>query len=186
MIRIRHARPDERKKTYEWLCHSDTTQFHMGPPNFPEHPVPSWEEFCDDFEPFYFEESEMKQGSVMIIMQDDEEVGCICYACFHLNPKMAELDIWLKSQSYCHKGIGTKAIKLLCAYLNAKISIESFIIRPSEKNIHAIRAYEKSGFVKVKDEDKQMTVQSFLLKEYLDVYGNGDYGLEETAVLTKA
>mgnify|MGYP001454459278 CR=1 FL=1 len=30
MISIRHARVDEKHKTYTWLCLSDTASMHMG------------------------------------------------------------------------------------------------------------------------------------------------------------
>lgn len=35
----------------------------------------------------------------MIIQDGDEEIGCVCYACFHLKPQKAELDIWLKEKN---------------------------------------------------------------------------------------
>jgi hypothetical protein len=45
MINIRHARLDEKYKIYQWLSLSDTTIMHMGKPNFPESPIPSWAQF---------------------------------------------------------------------------------------------------------------------------------------------
>lgn len=120
MIKIRHARLDEKKKTYEWLCLSDTAGMHMGEPNYPESPIPNWEEFQEDFADYYYKEESQNLGS-------------------------------------------------------------GFIIRPSEKNSRAIKAYEKAGFRRVND--KKATINSFLREEFAGEYGNGDYGFENTAVL---
>ncbi|HOP75179.1 MAG TPA: GNAT family protein [Bacillota bacterium] len=91
------------------------------------------------------------------------------------------MDIWLSRLEYCGKGYGTAALKKLVEYLRSELGIEKFLIRPSEKNIRAIRAYHKVGFIRVKD--KKATLRAYLLPEFLDDYGDGDYGFEHTAVL---
>ncbi len=181
MISIRHANLDEKYKTYEWLCLSDTASLHMGEPDYPESPIPDWDQFQNDFEDFYYQPEHQERGSVMIISNDEEEIGCLCYACFHLAPKSAELDIWLNKLEHCGKGFGTDALRKLVEYLKVEKGIEKFIIRPSEKNTRAIRAYEKAGFKRVKD--KIGAINAFLLPDFLDAYGDGDYGLENTAIL---
>lgn len=182
MITIRHASIDEKRKTYEWLCLSDTTSMHMGKPDFPENPIPTWQEFQHDFEDFYYQQKSLHLGSVMIIEKDGKEIGATCYACFHLHPHLAELDIWLRSKDYCGKGYGTEALKELVNYLNVNLNIAQFFIRPSDKNIRAIKSYQKAGFKEV--ESKEETIRKFLLEEYIENYGNGDYGIHSTAVLT--
>lgn len=179
---IRHARLDEKRKTYEWLCLSDTTPMHMGTPDYPENPIHDWEAFQEDFEDFYYSPDGRTKGSVMIIESEKEEIGCLCYANFHLKPNMSELDIWLKAKKYCGKGLGTEALKDLIKYLAETFSITKFIIRPSEKNIRAIRSYEKAGFKQVAD--KQKALEDYYLKEFMEQYGCGDYGLDDTAILT--
>jgi diamine N-acetyltransferase len=66
MLIIRHAELSEKRKTYEWLCLSDTTNMYMGPPDYPEHPVPTWEEFREDFKDFYYLDNEMQSAAVLI------------------------------------------------------------------------------------------------------------------------
>lgn len=183
MIRIRHANVEEKKKTYEWLALSDTACMHMGEPDYPGSPAPDWQEFQEDFEDFYYLESGKNKGAVMIIENDGEEIGCLCYACFHLKPGRAELDIWLKEKRLCGHGYGTEALLQLIQYLSDELFIERFIIRPSEKNQRAIAAYEKVGFVRARD--KAQTVKDYLSEEYLEEYGEGDYGFQNTAVLIK-
>ncbi len=185
MIRFRHASISEKYKSYEWLCLSDTAQMHMGNPDYPNSPIPDWSEFKEDFEDFYYLEETRKKGSVMIINNDMEEIGCLCYACFHLKPQAAELDIWLKSKEYCGKGYGTNALINLCEYLEAVYNIKNFIIRPSVRNTRAIRAYEKAGFKKVEKDERQKTINDYLIPEYISEYGDGDYGFEDTEVLIK-
>ncbi len=185
MISIRHARVDEKHKTYTWLCLSDTASMHMGAPDYPEAPIPTWDEFNEDFDEFYYQEEARDKGSVMIIEQDGEEIGCVCYACFHLKPQKAELDIWLKEQKYCGYGNGTQALEQLCEYLQLQYNINAYIIRPSIKNLRAVRAYEKVGFKKVEAQNKAKIVKEFIRSEYLEEFGAGDYGFDGTQVLIK-
>jgi RimJ/RimL family protein N-acetyltransferase len=182
MITIRHSKIEEREKVYQWLCLSDTTPMHMGPPDFPGHPVPDWEQFLSDFEDFYFLEEGHDKGSVMIIENDGEEIGCVCHAGFHLKPGRAELDIWMRAKKYCGRGLGPGALRELVDFLAGNHQITRFLIRPSEKNHRAIAAYEKIGFKRV--EDKESTVSDYMLEKYFQEYGAGDYGFRDTAVLT--
>lgn len=182
-MKIRHAEIWEKEKTYEWLCLSDTASMHMGPPDFPESPISDWAQFQIDFEDFYYLESGRQLGSVMIIENDDEEIGCLCYACFHLKQNSAELDIWLNKKELCGNGFGPQALQLLMEYLSKTHGVRNFIIRPSEKNIRAISAYEKVGFFRKLD--KEITIKDFIKEEYLDNFGQGDYGSENTAVLIR-
>ncbi len=183
MIKIRHARLDEKFKTYQWLSLSDTASMHMGKPDYPESPIPDWEQFQEDFKDFYFQEDSREIGSVMIITRDKEEIGCLCYACFHLQPGRAELDIWLNAKKYCGHGHGTRALEMLMEYLKNDMNINKFLIRPSKKNFPAIKSYQKAGFSKV--DDKKSVISEYLLPEYLEEYGDGDYGFENTVVMVR-
>ncbi len=183
MVTLRHARLDEREKTYQWLCLSDITPLAMGAPDYPESPVPTREQFLEDFDEFYYTESGREAGSVLIIENNGEEIGCLCYTCFHLRPGRAELDIWLKEKRYCGRGLGSEALRVLVKYLESERNIHKFLIRPSVRNIRAIRAYEKAGFRHAADPGA--TVDEYLTEKYKRLYGDGDYGFENTAVLTQ-
>lgn len=180
-VYLRTAEISEKEKIYRWLCLSDTTAMHMGPPDYPESPVPDRESFDRDFEDFYFLEKGRSKGAVLIISSDREEVGCLCYACFHLKPEAAELDIWMKARKYCGKGLGPQSLHLLVRHLFESLGIRYFLIRPSEKNTRAVTAYEKAGFQRVGD--KVEILRDYLKPEFFSLYGAGDYGLEDTAVL---
>ena len=185
MIALRPATLADRAAVYAGLCLSDTTAMHMGPPDYPEQPVPSWEAFLADFEDFYFLPEGRARGGVDLIVSGEEVLGCVCYASFHLHPGMAELDIWLNRQTLCGRGYGRQALGVLIERLRAELVIGEFIIRPSVRNAQAIAAYEKAGFQRVAESDKGATIARFVLPEYRAALGDGDYGLAETAVLVR-
>lgn len=178
---IRHATIDEKRKTDEWMCLSDAVTSHMGGETFPMNPIPTWEEFEEAFEDFYYTESGRASGSVMVILNDNKEVGCTCYACFHIRERMAELDIWLKSESECGKGVGTQALKDTIDYLHKEAGIDKFLIRPSERNLRAIASYRKAGFIYCNH--KEEVLRKYYHPDYFDTYKEGDYGFTDTAVL---
>ncbi len=181
-ISLRQARVDERAIVYEWLCCSTTTPLFMGPPDYPEVIIPAWEQFLEDFEDFYFAGGDRSRGAVFMVERDGESIGCVCYSCFHLVPHAAELDIWFKDVAVCGQGYGPQALRLLVALLRRELGVRQFLIRPSERNARAIRAYEKVGFVR--SPDKAATVRRYVLPEYFELYGPGDAGWDQTAVLT--
>lgn len=174
----------DKKKVYRWLCESETTKNHMGPPNFEDHPIPTWEDYCQDFDDYYFDGTKPENGRVYILKHEEEEIGAICYASFHLNNRSAELDIWMGSEKNCGRGLGTEAIKLLCDHLENN-GIERLIIRPSERNVRAVKAYEKAGFIKVPNREKSAVIEQCLREEFLELYGAGDYGNGDDVVLIK-
>lgn len=183
MVKIRYADVNEKRKIYEWLCLSDITHMCMGEPDYPEHPIPSWEDFREDFVDSYFlKDGRESLGAVMIIENDGSEVGTNCYTTYHLQPHTAELDTWMKSSIHCGKGYGSEALKELINHLHQDFNINRFIIRPSEKNAQAIKAYEKAGFKRASDKEK--IIKEYYLPEYINIFGGGDYGPEQTATLT--
>ncbi len=51
----------------------------MGPPRFPDHPIPSWQEFCEDYSDRFFRPEGDGFGRLFVIGADQREVGCISY-----------------------------------------------------------------------------------------------------------
>ncbi len=174
----------DRREIYEWCFQSETTKYHAGPPDYPNNPIPTYEEFCssDDggYTEYYFTGEKLNDGRGFLILHEDKPIGFISYCAFHLKPRMAELDIWMNSEANCGNGFGVDALISLGDYLNKEMGIQELIIAPSIKNTRAVRAYEKAGFKKT---DKPMT--SFLSDAYTLLFGNGDYGVDETAILVR-
>ena len=180
LINLIPATLQDRQNVYEWCFHSETTKSHSGLPKYPNNPIPTFEEFCEDYADYYFTGSSLHDGRGFIIMRGEEQLGFISYASFHVKQNKSELDIWLNCEANCGKGFGTDAVVSLGNYLNEIQGIDELIIRPSAKNTRAVKSYKKAGFVEFDG-----TPDYYLLDEYVSLYGDGDYGAEESMLLVK-
>ena len=137
----------------------------MGPPTYPDVPLPTWEEFCRDYAPHFFDGSRSDRACSFIIEVDGESVGHINYDGLDTDRSIAELDIWMRSRTCCGHGYGTDAMVVLVRHLRERFAVETFIVRPSRRNQRAVRAYNKAGFrsspLSPADQER--------------VYGRGDY-----------
>ncbi len=147
-VKLRPATPDDRRPVYEWAACSDLTAAMMGPPLFPEHPAPSWEEFCEDHGPHFFDGSNLMLGRCFIIEVDGEAVGQIYYNDIEerAGSRRTEIDLWMRAEAYCGRGYGSDALDTLCVHLAETLAVTACIVQPSARNSRAIRAYERVGF----------------------------------------
>jgi len=172
---------EDKQRAYEWCCHSETTKSHSGPPDYPESPISTWEEFFDEgYVDYFFDGSQLQKGRAFIVQIGEESVGFVSYTSFHLKPNRAELDIWMNREAHCGKGYGSDALVALAEHLNQDLGVRELIIRPSVRNTRAISAYLKAGFEKT-----DATISDFVLEEYLSLYGVGDYGEGGDLLLVK-
>ncbi len=140
----------DKRMVYEWGAQSDITKSIMGPPLFPDQPVPTWEEFNQGYKDYYFDGSQPLLGRGYMICTGTETVGFINYNDIYLDQGFTELDIWLKSESNCSKGYGTDAILTLCTYLKAQYDLKYVLMEPSARNPRGVRSYQKIGFIDAK------------------------------------
>ena len=180
IINLIPAALDDRQKIYDWCFFSETSKSHFGAPNYPDMVAPTFEEFYDEYVPYFFDGSQPSKGSGYMIALDEEPIGFISYCSFHLKEHKSELDLWINLEKNCSKGFGTDAIISLGDYIGKTLGISELIMRPSIKNPRAINSYKKAGFI---ESDKKP--DEYLLDEYVSVYGDGDYGPEETVLLIK-
>lgn len=148
-ISLRPATLADRQVIYNWLAHSDLTSLMLGEPHYPENPVPTWDEFIEDYETHFFDGSQTDQGMSFIIALEGKPIGHINYNTIIADT--VELDIWLCSSKYTGKGYGVDALITLSRHLNKTMGCNRCIIAPSVRNINAVRAYEKAGFSASKD-----------------------------------
>ncbi len=146
-IELRPAVLQDKWKVFDWLTNSNLTKEMLGPPNYPDATIPGWNEFTGDYRDHFFDGSDPINGRCFIIMAGDLEVGQINYNEIDIDNQSTYLDIWLSDRKYTGRGIGTQAILLLCDYLNAQFNCKSIMLAPSGRNINAIKAYAKAGFV---------------------------------------
>ncbi len=142
---LRKAAEADRRNVFEWLTRSDLTPWMMGPPRFPDHPIPSWEEFCADYRPHYFDDSKPRAGRCYIIQASGTDVGVVCYNALRADGT-TDVDIWLRCEADCDKGTGSDALSMLTDYLNRTFGVTKVVVSPSARNHRAIAAYKKAGF----------------------------------------
>lgn len=171
---LREAAEVDREKVYEWLTHSDLTPSIMGPPRFPDHPIPTWEVFCTDYQPHYFDGSQPRRGRCYIIVADQIDIGVVCYNAVR-GEFSTDVDIWLRSESDCGRGFGSDTLLILANYLHREFAITRITVFPSARNHRAIAAYRKAGFqpipreechVFLKPEEMEYEDNIVLVKEY--------------------
>ena len=167
-IELHTARLSDRKKIYTWLAESDITPSIMGPPDYPDHPVPSWEQFCEDYPPAFFNAKGDGKGRCYIIHADNISVGTIGYDLLDKVKNRVALDIWLRSEKDCGQGYGSDALNTLCHFLHEQYGITRFIISPSTRNKRAIAAFKKAGFEYIGNLSKEEQIQAFGQAEYDD------------------
>lgn len=144
-VTLRPAEISDRRDIYEWLSLSDSTSAMMGPPLYPDHPAPSWEEYVADYADHYFDGSQPAEGRLFVLLAGRRPVGAVSYSRAVCEGAL-ELDIWMRSESECGKGYGTDALKALSGFLAGELGVTEFVIRPSARNERAVRAYRKAGF----------------------------------------
>ena len=147
---------------------------------YPDHPVPTWKEFCRDYRPHYFDGSRPEQGQCFVIVADRGDVGVVCHNERRAN-RSVDLDIWLRSEADCGRGFGPDALRTLADYLHREHAIERFLVAPSARNRRAIAAYRKAGFRElapeyyptlVGPEDMEYKDRIVLVKEYTSDRGS--------------
>ncbi|MHC5212615.1 MAG: GNAT family N-acetyltransferase [Planctomycetota bacterium] len=151
------ARPEHRRVVYHWMAASDVTPSMMGPPTYPDLPVPSWQEFADDYLPHFFDGTAPERGRSFLIMTEGEAVGHVSHSGLARggpedaprNRTFCELDVWMASLAHCGRGLGSAAVRLLARHVEATLRPDDLIMRPAARNPRAIGAYEKAGFRRV-------------------------------------
>jgi len=94
------------------------------------------------------------------IVQAGVPIGYIQY--YPINPETAReyeipfvegiygLDMFIGEPSAWNRGIGTRAVSLMCEYLFGVLAARTITLDPEAWNTRAIRCYEKCGFRKIK------------------------------------
>lgn len=143
---LRPAILNDKRKVYTWLTATDLTPEMLGPPHFPDCPVPSWEDFDNDYLDYYFDGSRECEGRCFIIEYMGIAAGQINYNKINTEDSSTELDIWLAEKKYTGRGIGSAAIRILMKYLCEHFFCRRFYVAPSLRNSHALEFYRNAGF----------------------------------------
>ena len=140
-ITLRPASIEDRPTVYRWMARSDATAEMMGPPVFPDHPVPDFAEFCVDYDDAAFAPDGCFK--MFIIGVDGKEVGVIHY---WVQGRSAEVDMWIADRRYWGSGTGSRTLRRIAEDLAQEGHVDTLVIRPSARNKRAVAAYRKAGF----------------------------------------
>ena len=145
---LRPATTEDEPQILEWLLRSDITPSILGPPLFPERPVPQLDDPSQRLDPHVLDGTAPKLGRCFLVLVDGEPAGQVTYNDIKEREgrRQVELDIWMRSESVCGKGYGTDTLEALCGYLRKSFGVEQFMVQPSARNPRAIKVYEKVGF----------------------------------------
>ncbi|HXF44733.1 MAG TPA: GNAT family N-acetyltransferase [Burkholderiaceae bacterium] len=145
-VRLRLAQLQDRERAYAWFAHSDLTPSFVGPPLYSEHSPPSFEAFCETYQPFYFDGTRPFDGRALMIEAGGTDVGFLSHGPVCLRHEVVELDLWLAARALCGKGYGSEALALACDWMQSAYGIDRFVVRPSRRNVRALRALRRAGF----------------------------------------
>ncbi len=148
-LALRPARPSDAPTVWRWCARSDLTAAMMGPPLFPEVPVPTLDEFLADYGAHYFDGSAPDDGQGFVLEVDGEPVGWVNtneHVRLHDGACVTELDLWLASSAYTGLGYGRRALALLGERLAAERWVDLMFVQPSARNPRAIACYRAAGF----------------------------------------
>ena len=143
---LRRAQPHDRARVYAWLAESDLTPSSFGPPLYPERPAPSPEDFGERYLPHYFDGTRPFDGRAFLLRAGEEDVGCLVHHAVDLYRDAVELELWLAQARHCGKGYGSEAVTLACEWLQDNLGVNRFLLRPSRRNVRALRAMRRAGF----------------------------------------
>ncbi len=145
-VTLRRARLLDRPRIHEWLTQSDLVSNVMGAPLYPDLPVPTLEQFSADYVNAYFDGTRPYSGRMLVIAAGGDEIGAVSHGPIDLLNDVVELDIWLAERRVTSRGIGSEALVLLADWLQANYGVNRFLVRPSRRNVRALRAMRRAGF----------------------------------------
>lgn len=157
-IRLRPLRRADAPLLYEWITHREVVIL-----NAPFHPVSEV-----DHEAWVESMLTRRTDLVIFVIEETESnkaIGTCQLLNIHWRQRSAELQIRIGDESFRSKGHGTEAVKLLCRFGFADLNLHRIYLHVFETNSRAIRAYEKSGFVR----EGSLREAAFIDGKWLDV-----------------
>jgi RimJ/RimL family protein N-acetyltransferase len=145
-VTLKRAGGTDRARLYEWLIGSDLTVNMMGGAMYPDHPIPSPTKFAADYPDHFYDGTRPYGGRMFVISARGEDIGCISHGPIDLLNDVVELDIWLAERRLAGHGFGSEALIVLCDWLQAHYGVNRFLVRPSRRNVKALRAMRRAGF----------------------------------------
>lgn len=151
-IKLRPSNMYDKLKVFDWL-----TNWMLDTAEFPDTPIPSWEQFDKNYFDYFFDGSKPESGRCFLIMNEGLEIGQINYTCFDTDGNSSKLDLWYSDKQYAEQDFGSHALDILCSYLNQTYGITKIYAQVSRKNQHEISLYLKAGFIETSEVPTNLT-----------------------------
>ena len=145
-VALRRALPQDVGRAHRWLAASDLTASSMGAPWFAERPIPTLEQFLVRYPQHYFDGTRPYDGRALVMSSDAVDVGILVWRRVDLMRDLVELDIWLAGTEFCGQGVAAEALGLVCGWLQTSYGANRFLLRPSRRNVRALRCARRAGF----------------------------------------
>jgi len=145
-VALRRALPQDVARAHRWLTASSLTSSSMGAPWFAERPIPTIEQFLDRFPRHCFDGTRPFDGRALVLSSGAVDLGILAWRRIDLMRDLVELDIWLAGVEFCRQGIAAEALDLACAWLQTSYGANRFLLRPSRRNVRALRCARRAGF----------------------------------------
>jgi len=143
---LRRALPQDVAHAHGSMARSDLTPTWIGPPWFAERPIPTLEQFLMRYPRHYFDGSRPFDGRVLVLSAEQEDAGILVWRRIDLMRDLVELEVWLAATRFCRRGIATEALELACRWLQSNCGVNRFLLRPSRRDVRALRCARRAGF----------------------------------------
>jgi len=168
-IALRRAVPADRMRLYHWIARSDLSLTMTGSAPVFEPRVPTFDEFRARYAEHVFTGRRPFTGRVLIVSNAEDDVGFVVHRGIDLLNDVVEMDVWLAGRRFQGQGFGSAALALACEWLQAAYGVDRFLLRPSRRNVHALRAARRAGFRETDTSPRELIAQLRLARgEYAD------------------
>jgi RimJ/RimL family protein N-acetyltransferase len=145
-VALRRALPQDLARAHGWLAGSDLTATWMGAPWFSDRPVPTLHQFLERFPQSFFDGSRPFEGRALVATSAAIDLGILVWRRIDLMRDLVELEIWLAGSQFSRQGIGAEALGLACSWLQSSYGVNRFLLRPSRRDVRALRCARRAGF----------------------------------------
>ncbi len=145
-IALRRAQPQDRVRVYRWIAYNDLSLTMTGSTPVFEPRVPTFDEFCARHGEHFFSGAQPFAGRVLIASVGEDDVGFVIHRDVNLLRNFVEMEVWLTGRRFQGRGLGSAALTLACEWMQGVYGVDQFLLRPSRRNVHALRAARRAGF----------------------------------------
>jgi RimJ/RimL family protein N-acetyltransferase len=147
-VELRPVSIEDYKRIYEWRNDEETARLIAGTGFYRYCHVPI-EKVEDDYENDIkkLDKREIGKFSIYTLGENPEHIGGIEYNGLNMISRSCSVGIGIGVKEYRGSGYGTDAMKTLIHYLFQTMNLQRVKLETWSGNVHAIRSYEKCGFV---------------------------------------